>query len=197
MGTHSSDVLRLDGTRRRGCLRCAWTGVAPWLAFLSPPCEGGARGGGPQNLRIVSVFAVRPQRRPESTCLNGRRGRAPQPFDLIDRSRQALLLRALDAYRPTPPNPPFTRGGKRGPPARPQLRAIERPSQGGGNPDRIAASASCATRRAMDRCAARARWRDENGGNVSHSLAECRAISHRHKACKGCGARRGGATKTG
>jgi hypothetical protein len=28
-------------------------------AYLSPPCEGGARRGGPQNLRIVSVFAVR------------------------------------------------------------------------------------------------------------------------------------------
>ena len=40
--------------------RTAWGATRYWLAYLSPPCEGGARGGGPHSLRIVSVFAVRP-----------------------------------------------------------------------------------------------------------------------------------------
>ena len=33
--------------------------------------------------------------------------------DIIDRSHQGRLHRGFDAYRPTPPGPPFARGGKR------------------------------------------------------------------------------------
>ena len=47
--------LKSRPPKERFC--CAHAGGG---AYLSPPCEGGARGGGPQNLRIVSVFAVRP-----------------------------------------------------------------------------------------------------------------------------------------
>ena len=56
-GGEKLGLTALEGRRPKERFCCA---RANGGARLSPPCEGGVRGGGPQNLRIVSEFAVRP-----------------------------------------------------------------------------------------------------------------------------------------
>ena len=79
------------------------------VAISFPPCEGGVRGGGPHSLRIVSVFAVRPQRRPETTRLAARPRTRRRPHRSIAPSTPLPCTRGSPVH---PPWPPLHKGGK-------------------------------------------------------------------------------------
>ena len=101
-------------------IRCANSASAP---SFSPPCEGGARGGGPVSFECTrEPCLARPIDEVDGAC-------AASPAFKACRFRTSLrangeytddaeVLRPTpgeaEAVWPTPPSPPFTRGGKEG-----------------------------------------------------------------------------------
>ena len=88
--------------------RCA---TLPEPPFLSPPCEGGARGGGPASVESTMEAAL------ARSIDNVDRACAASPACKTCRFRTSLRANGeytddAEVLRPTPPAPPFTRGGK-------------------------------------------------------------------------------------
>jgi hypothetical protein len=83
------------GVRGGGPITCD-TPKRQCRAFLSPPCEGGVRGGGPNASDFESVSEIDRHAAGNSETLRRPRGEN----------------RVINGLGLTPPNPPFTRGGK-------------------------------------------------------------------------------------
>ena len=89
-------------------IRCAHS-ASPSSSF--PPCEGGARGGGPVSVECTSEACLaRSIDKVDGAC-------AAPPPGVACRFRTPLpatreFTDDAEVLRPTPPGPPFTRGGK-------------------------------------------------------------------------------------
>ena len=78
--------------------------------LLSPPCEGGARGGGPESVECTREACL------AQSIGEVDGGRAASPACQAGHFRTSSWANdqdsdAAEAWRPTPPAPPFTRGG--------------------------------------------------------------------------------------